>query len=187
MPFQFQRLEIPDVILITPKKFGDSRGFFMETFKQSDFKKFGITSRFVQDNYSHSEKGVLRGMHYQKHPVAQAKLVTIVKGEVFDVAVDIRKGSLTFGKWIGVTLSDKKPQMLFIPEGFAHGFCVLSETADFTYKVSADYSPENEGGFIWNDPDIGIEWPTKHPKLSDKDLKMPLFKDTDMEFTYNQK
>lgn len=184
MPFQFQRLEIPDVILIEPKIFGDSRGFFMETFKQSEFIEFGITNQFVQDNYSHSTRGVLRGLHFQKVPVAQAKLVTIFKGEVYDVAVDIRKGSPTFGKWVGATLSDKKPQMLFIPEGFAHGFCVLSETADFTYKVTAEYSPENEGGILWNDPDIGIEWPIKNPKLSDRDLKMPPFKDADFEFVY---
>jgi dTDP-4-dehydrorhamnose 3,5-epimerase len=184
MPFQFQRLEIPDVILITPKVFGDSRGFFMETFKRSEFNEFGITNQFLQDNYSHSERGVLRGLHYQKDPMAQAKLVTIFKGEVFDVAVDIRKGSPTFGNWVGVTLSEKKPQMLYIPEGFAHGFCVLSKTADFTYKVTAEYSPENERGIIWDDLDIGIEWPIKNPKLSERDKKMSNLKDADIEFVY---
>lgn len=184
MPFQFKRLKIADLILIEPKTFGDTRGFFMETYKHSEFNNFGITCRFVQDNYSHSTRGVLRGLHYQKDPMAQAKLVTIFKGKVFDVAVDIRKGSPTYGKWLGVTLTDKKPQMLFIPAGFAHGFCVLSETADFTYKITAEYSPEHERGIMWNDPDIGIKWPIKEPKLSARDLKMPIFKNADIDFTY---
>ena len=182
MPFQFKKLEIPDVVLIQAKKYGDLRGFFMETYKKSEFIANGISDRFVQDNFSHSQRGVLRGLHYQKHPAAQAKLVTVFSGEVFDVAVDIRKGSPTFGKWTGVILSAERAGMLYIPVGFAHGFCVISETADFTYKVSAEYSPENEGGIAWNDPDIGIKWPVAVPKLSERDKNMPLLKDADVPF-----
>lgn len=182
MPFRFKKLEIPDVVLIQAKKYGDLRGFFMETYKKSEFIANGISDRFVQDNFSHSQRGVLRGLHFQKPPVAQAKLVMVFSGEVFDVAVDIRKGSPTFGKWTGAILSAERTEMLYIPVGFAHGFCVISETADFTYKVSAEYSPENEGGIAWNDPVIGIKWPVATPKLSDRDKNMPFLKDADTPF-----
>ncbi|MCU0644242.1 MAG: dTDP-4-dehydrorhamnose 3,5-epimerase [bacterium] len=177
MPFKFQRLKIPDLILIEPKVHTDSRGFFMETYKRSEFINKGILEKFVQDNFSHSSRGTLRGLHFQKPPKAQAKLVMVLKGEVFDVAVDIRKNSATYGQWVGLTLSDKKPQIFYIPVGFAHGFCVLSDQADFIYKVSDEYSPELDSGIRWNDPDIGIDWPISDPLLSEKDLSLPLLKD----------
>ena len=184
MPFRFEKLDIPDVILIEPPKFGDQRGFFMETYKNSEFISNGIREQFVQDNYSRSAKGVLRGLHYQKQPEAQGKLVMVYRGEIFDVAVDIRKGSPTFGGWISITLSEEKAQMLYIPKGFAHGFCVLSDTADFVYKVTAEYSPENETGIIWNDPEIGIKWPDQQFELSSRDTQLPQLKDADFNFVY---
>ena len=184
MPFIFQRLNIPEVMLIEPKIYKDERGFFMETFKKSEFAANGILDEFIQDNLSHSTKGILRGLHYQKNPAAQAKLVMVLKGEVFDVAVDIRKGSPTYGKWVALTLSDKKFQMLYIPKGFAHGFCVLSEETDFVYKVTSEYAPECDRGVLWNDPNIGVEWPISQPILSAKDIKLPLLKDADINFNY---
>lgn len=177
MPFTFHRLQIPDVILIEPKVHRDPRGFFVETYKKSEFIENGIKDDFIQDNLSHSTKGALRGLHYQKPPKAQAKLVMVLKGEVFDVAVDIRKSSPTYGQWVGLTLSEKKTQMLYIPVGFAHGFCVLSEEADFVYKVSDEYSPELDSGIFWNDPDIGIHWPISDPIISSKDTKLSLLKE----------
>lgn len=184
MPFEFQRLTIPDIILITPHVFNDSRGFFTETYQKSAFLKNGIPDEFVQDNFSHSIRGTLRGLHFQKPPQAQAKLVMVLKGEVFDVAVDIRKHSPTYGQWVGLTLSDKKAQVLYIPIGFAHGFCVVSDEADFLYKVSAEYSPELDNGIFWNDPDIGIDWPIAEPILSHKDIKLPLLKDANHYFDF---
>lgn len=180
MPFIFQRLQIPDVILIEPKAHRDPRGFFLETYKQTEFFGNGITDRFVQDNWSHSSRGTLRGLHFQQPPKAQAKLVMVLKGEVFDVAVDIRKNSPTYGQWVGEILSEQKPQMLYIPVGFAHGFCVLSEEADFIYKVSDEYSRELDRGVRWNDPDIGINWPISNPLLSEKDMLLPLLKDANI-------
>jgi len=181
MAFKFEKLMIPEVILVKPDCFGDSRGFFMETFKRSLFAENGILEDFVQDNYSRSIKNVLRGLHFQKSPYAQGKLVKVLKGEIFDVAVDIRKDSETFGQWVGEILDDKEHKMLYIPPGFAHGFCVLSESVDFTYKVTAEYSPENDRGFLWNDPEIGIKWPIDQPILSNKDQKQPLLKDVDLD------
>jgi len=182
MPFTFQQMKIPDVILIEPKIYTDTRGYFTETYKRSEFIENGINENFVQDNWSHSMKGTLRGLHFQKQPKAQAKLVMVLKGEVFDVAVDIRKGSSTYGKWVGLNLSGKKAQMLYIPAGFAHGFCVLSDEADFVYKVSDEYSPELDSGILWNDPDIDIDWPITDPLLSAKDMALPLLKDADLDF-----
>ena len=182
MPFTFERLAIPEVILVEAKSFPDERGFFLENFKESDFLKNGIKTRFVQDNFSHSVKGVLRGLHYQKNPKAQAKLVIALRGEIFDVAVDIRKGSPTYGKWIGKILSEKNHKLLYIPEGFAHGFCVLSETADVLYKVTQEYSPEDEMGIIWNDPEINITWPIDKPILHEKDSQLPFLKNIDNNF-----
>ncbi len=182
MPFTFQQMKIPDVILIEPKIYTDTRGYFTETYKRSEFIENGINENFVQDNWSHSMKGTLRGLHFQKQPKAQAKLVMVLKGEVFDVAVDIRKGSSTYGKWVGLNLSEKKAQMLYIPAGFAHGFCVLSDEADFVYKVSDEYSPELDSGILWNDPDIDIDWPITDPLLSAKDMALPLLKDADLDF-----
>jgi len=186
MPFLFQRLEIPDVILIEPKVFSDPRGFFMETYKRSEFVANGIHELFVQDNWSHSCRGTLRGLHFQRPPKAQAKLVMVMKGEVFDVAVDIRKNSPTFGRWVGMYLSDKKAQMLYIPKGFAHGFCVLSDEADFIYKVSDEYCRELDGGIRWNDPTIGIPWPIAEPLLSVKDTQLPLLHDVNWDFDFGK-
>ena len=157
MPFNFTRLAIPDVILIEPRTFPDERGFFMESYKYSEFSAFGIKERFVQDNHSRSVKGVLRGLHYQKHPKAQGKLVRVVVGEIFDVAVDIRHGSPTYGQWVGEKLSAENKRMLYIPPGFAHGFCVLSEGAEVLYKTTEEYSPEHDAGIIWNDPKLSID------------------------------
>lgn len=182
MPFSFKTLDISDVILIEAKSFPDKRGHFKETYKESEFVKNGISTKFVQDNFSHSTRGVLRGLHYQKNSMAQAKLVTAITGEIFDVAVDLRKNSSTYGKWVGETLSSKNHKMLFVPEGFAHGFCVLSDTADVIYKVNREYSPEHERGIIWNDFSVGIKWPISEPVMIEKDLHNPLLKDADNNF-----
>jgi dTDP-4-dehydrorhamnose 3,5-epimerase len=174
MPFTFSSCPIQGLFEIQPKIFGDSRGYFLESYSQRDFEQAGIQARFVQDNQSRSVKGVLRGLHFQKsHP--QGKLVSVIEGEVFDVAVDMRHSSATFGKWYGVILSGEKKNQLYIPEGFAHGFLVLSETAVFSYKCTDFYYPEDEGGIIWNDPDIGVIWPDLGIEyvLSAKDLKLP--------------
>ena len=184
MVFTFKKLEISDVILIEPKSFLDSRGFFYESFKESDFHSFGITDKFVQENFSHSIKDVIRGLHFQRKPHAQAKLVTVIKGKIFDVAVDIRKKSPTYGKWVGEILSDKNHRSLYIPEGFAHGYCVLSDEADVIYKVNNEYLPESEGGIIWNDSTINISWAVKKPIISEKDKQLPLLKKSDSNFTY---
>ena len=184
MPFSFKRLAIPDVVLIEPRVFPDERGFFMETYKYSDFAAFGIKERFVQDNHSRSIKGVLRGLHYQKPPKAQGKLVRVVVGEIFDVAVDIRKGSPWYGKWVGASLSAENKLMLYIPPGFAHGFCVLSEVAEVVYKATEEYSPEHDAGILWNDPEIGIRWPIEQPILSDKDAKLPPLRGVGNDFVY---
>lgn len=169
---------IKGTYIIEPTVHGDSRGYFMETYNYRDMKEAGIDCIFVQDNQSMSTRGVLRGLHYQKqHP--QAKLVRVIRGEVFDVAVDCRKDSTTYGKWVGVTLSEENRRQFFIPEGFAHGFFVLSDVAEFCYKCTDFYHPGDEGGIIWSDPDIGIEWPYSDygPILSDKDMNQPMFRD----------
>ncbi len=184
MPFRFSRLDIPDVILIEPRTFEDPRGFFLEMYKKSEFAANGIAGEFVQSNYSHSIRGTLRGLHYQKPPQAQGKLVMALQGEVFDVAVDIRKGSPTYGQWVGAVLSDQNFHILYIPAGFAHGFCVLSEEANFLYQVTDEYAPECDRGILWNDPIIGIEWPIAEPLLSPKDAQLPLLKDADTGFVY---
>jgi dTDP-4-dehydrorhamnose 3,5-epimerase len=160
------------VLIIEPDIFRDNRGLFLETFNQNRYAEYGIARTFVQDNLSFSVQGTLRGLHFQsQHP--QAKLVQAITGEVFDVAVDIRPGSDTFGRWEGMHLSDQNKRQLFIPEGFAHGFCVLSETAHFLYKCTDFYAPEDEGGIIWSDPDIAIDWPIQNPIVSDKDKQFP--------------
>ncbi len=152
------RTEIPDVLLLEPRVFGDSRGFFVETFRQSWLEEAGLDLRFVQDNQSRSSRGVLRGLHYQLQQ-PQGKLVRVAQGRVFDVAVDVRLGSPTFGRWTGAVLDDENHRQLYIPPGLAHGFVVLSETAEFLYKCTNYYHPPSENGILWNDPDIGIEWP----------------------------
>jgi len=182
MPFTFKKLSIPDVILVEPKVFPDERGFFLESFKESTFQENGITTKFVQDNYSHSIKGVLRGLHYQKNPKAQAKLVTAIRGEIFDVAVDIRKDSPTYGKWVGEILSDQNHKSLYVPEGFAHGFLCLSDEADVVYKVNEEYSAENDRGMLWNDPAVGVKWPVENPIISEKDKQQPLLENADNNF-----
>ena len=177
MAFTFEKTKLPGVVVIQPKIFGDSRGYFMETYKKGDFAAEGIDKEFVQDNESSSTKGVLRGLHFQKEHT-QGKLVRVTHGEVFDVAVDVRPGSETFGQWVGVTLSSEKKNMLYVPEGFAHGFLVLSDTAEFVYKCTDVYDPSAEGGIPWNDPDINVEWPKLDVpyKTSEKDEKHPGFK-----------
>lgn len=169
MPFEFQRTKIPDVILIKPRVFEDERGFFMENYKKSDFKKAGIDVDFVQSNHSKSTKGVIRGLHFQKEPYAQSKLVRCIKGKIFDVAVDIRNNSNTFGEYIAVELSEKNKYLLFVPKGFAHGFQVLSEVAEIEYLVDNEYAPDFENGILWNDNYININWPISDAIISEKD------------------
>jgi dTDP-4-dehydrorhamnose 3,5-epimerase len=178
----FKRLSIPDVILCEPQIFGDNRGYFAETFRQDKLNKFlGFTINFCQDNESKSSYSVLRGLHYQLPPFAQTKLVRVIKGKVLDVAVDIRKGSPTFGKHVAVELTEENKRQLLVPRGFAHGFVVLSEEAIFAYKVDNYYSPECDRGLAFNDKAIGIDWKLdiEQLKLSDKDTKQPLLKDAD--------
>jgi len=184
MPFTFKQLDIPEVILVESKAFHDDRGFFLESFKESNFTSGGICTKFVQDNFSHSVKGVLRGLHYQKNPKAQAKLVIALRGEIFDVAVDIRKNSPTYGMWVGEILSEQNHRLLYVPEGFAHGFCVLSEDADVLYKVNQEYSPKDEMGIMWNDPEINIAWPMNEPLLQEKDSHLPSLKNANNDFVY---
>lgn len=182
--FKFYKTDIEGVYIIEPTIFGDNRGYFMETYNYNDFKEGGIDVTFVQDNQSKSKKGVLRGLHFQKtHP--QAKLVRVISGEVFDVAVDLRKGSKTYGKWVGTILSAENKKQLFIPKGFAHGYYVLSESAEFTYKCDDFYYPEDEGGLIWNDETIGIEWPgieSAELLISEKDKINPKFAEMNFSF-----
>ena len=164
------------VLVIEPKVFRDSRGIFYESYSEKEYEEFGIPNHFVQDNHSVSTQGTVRGLHYQVNP-GQAKLVRVTRGEVFDVVVDIRQDSPTRGKWWGTFLSETNYLQLYVPVGFAHGFCVLSESAELLYKCSDYYSPENERGIIWNDPDLAIDWPAKQPILSEKDQTHPRFRD----------
>ena len=178
MPFDFKKTEIEDIIIVTPKIFGDERGFFMETYKKSDFEKNGIIGDFNQDNHSKSTKGVLRGLHFQKEPHAQAKLVRCIKGEIYDVAVDIRKNSATFGKYIKVKLTEDNKKMLYIPKGFAHGFVALSDEVEIVYKTQGEYNAEADSGIIWNDKTINIHWEINfEPILSEKDKIRQTFKE----------
>ena len=168
--------DIPEVLLITPDVHGDARGFFMETYSEGRYVELGMPGGFVQDNYSHSSGPVLRGLHYQlQYP--QSKLVSVIWGEIFDVAVDIRPGSPTFGRWVGQRLSDENRAQLFIPAGFAHGFCLLSQEADVMYKCTDYYHPEDDRGISWSDPGIGISWPIENPQISDKDQQHRLLAD----------
>ncbi len=182
--FNFIETGIEGLYVIEPTVFGDSRGYFMETYQMSEFTAGGVDVKFVQDNESCSSKGVLRGLHFQKNN-PQGKLVRVIEGEVFDVAVDLRKNSKTYGKWYGVTLSAENKKQFYVPEGFAHGFLVTSERATFVYKCTRLYDPTDEGGLMWNDPEIGIEWPLdniEEIKLSEKDKKNPAFKDMGFAF-----
>ena len=183
---QFRRTKIEDVIIIEPKVHGDDRGYFIETFRQDKLEAFlGFSINFYQDNESKSSKGVLRGLHYQLAPAAQTKLVRVIKGSVLDVAVDIRKGSPTYGKYVAVELTEENKRQLLVPRGFAHGFVVLEDDTIFSYKVDNYYSPENDRGIAFDDKDIGIDWvlDNKELKLSDKDTKQPRLNDADL-FTY---
>jgi dTDP-4-dehydrorhamnose 3,5-epimerase len=175
--------EIPDILLLKPAVHEDQRGFFLESYNKKTFSTHGISVDFVQDNHSRSIKNTLRGLHYQINP-GQAKLVRVISGEVFDVAVDIRIGSPTFGKWVSALLSAANKYQLYIPVGFAHGFCVLSDHAEFEYKCSAFYSAEDERGIAWNDPDLNIDWPVNNPLLSEKDKKNPPFSKMENYFFY---
>ncbi len=179
---EITKTAIPDILIITPKVFGDERGFFMETYQAQQYAKIGLPTSFLQDNHSGSSQGILRGLHYQiQQP--QGKLVRVVAGEIFDVAVDIRRNSPTFGHWVGETLSVENRRMIWIPEGFAHGFYVLSEWAEIIYKATNYYAPEWERSIIWNDPDIGINWPIINettPMLSIKDQTGKLLKDSEV-------
>ncbi len=186
MAFRFQRLEIPQVIFVQADTARDERGFFRETYKQSVFAANGIPETFVQDNCSLSARGILRGLHFQKHPKAQGKLVAVAHGAIFDVAVDIRRGSPTYGKWVGRELSDENGCLLYIPPGFAHGFCVLSDLAAVMYKVTAEFSAEQDRGMAWNDPEVGVAWPVENPRLSPKDAKLPFLRSADNNFDFEE-
>lgn len=180
MPFIFSKCEIHGPVIIEPKAFGDERGFFLESYKKSDFEKNGIDVEFKQDNHSLSVKGVLRGLHYQKPPFAQAKLVRVINGSAWDVAVDIRKNSPTYKKWIAVELSEDNKKMFYIPEGFAHGFVALTDNVHLMYKCSNEYASDHDAGIIWNEPDFAIKWPIDEPVLSEKDLQLPFLKDAEV-------
>jgi dTDP-4-dehydrorhamnose 3,5-epimerase len=183
MPFTFQRLDIPEVMLIEARRFLDDRGHFLESYQQSAFDKAGITARFVQDNASYSRRYVLRGLHYQLSPAAQGKLIYAARGEIFDVAVDIRKGSPTFGRWVGATLnSQRDAQILYVPPGFAHGFCVLSEEALVLYKTTANYAPNQERGIRWDDPALRIDWTVPFPIVNERDARLPLLAEAENDF-----
>ncbi len=180
---QFIKSAIPEVILIKPKVWGDERGFFLESYKKSLFVANGIPEEFIQDNHSESSFGVLRGLHYQLNPCAQGKLVRCCRGKIFDVAVDIRRNSPTFGTWVGYELSQENKQMLYIPAGFAHGFVTLSDKAELLYKTTGEYSAAHDRGILWNDPAIGIDWQgITEPILSAKDQSQPLLKDAETNF-----
>ena len=168
--------KLDGVYIIEPPVFEDTRGFFMETYHQRRYTEAGINLVFVQDNFSRSVRGTLRGLHYQLHQ-AQAKLIQVIQGTIFDVAVDIRSGSPLFGQWVGAHLSAENRRQLFLPEGFAHGFCVLSESADVMYKCTDFYAPDDEGGILWSDPTLAIDWPISRPLLSAKDSKLPCLGD----------
>ena len=186
MPYSFRRLRIRDVILVEAQTFKDDRGFFVETYKQSEFAANGIPVAFVQDNYVHSIQGVVRGLHYQIPPKSQAKLIAVARGEIFDVAIDIRSGSPTYGQWVGDILSDKNHHQLFMPVGFAHGYCVTSDWADVSYKVSDEYSPDHERGIAWNDPDVAIPWPVKRPLVSPRDSALPFLSAAEGHFVFQR-
>lgn len=184
MGFKVEKLKIPELLLITPELRHDERGFFVEVYKSTDFAAYGIKKNFLQVNHSKSKKGVIRGLHYQLEPAAQGKLLRALVGDIFDVAVDIRKGSPSYGQWVGVTLKADDEQLLYIPEGFAHGFCALTESAELEYFSTDVYSPANERGIIWNDSAIGIKWPAANPILSKKDSQLPTLAAAEKNFSY---
>ncbi|MDQ1330422.1 MAG: dTDP-4-dehydrorhamnose 3,5-epimerase [Thermodesulfobacteriota bacterium] len=180
MPFIVKTLSIPDVILIEPKIFQDNRGCFFEIFRESEFNNANLPVRFPQCNFSFSKKNVIRGLHYQKHPKTQGKIITVLKGRIWDVAVDIRRNSPTYLKWLSLELDDANRFMLYIPPGFAHGFLALSEDVHLIYKCTNEYDSKLDAGIRWNDPDIGIVWPVKNPILSDRDVDLPFINETEL-------
>ncbi len=180
MRFEARELSLDGLVLLRAKVHQDSRGFFLETYRASDFAELGLPTAYAQDNHARSEAGVLRGLHYQISPAAQGKLIRVTSGTVFDVAVDIRPGSPTFGQWEGVTLSDDQQDMLYIPPGFAHGYKVLSNEADLVYKVTSEYRADLDRGIRWDDPTIGISWPGGHPVLSERDVDLPSLQQADL-------
>jgi len=184
MSFQIKPLSIPEVVLLEARTWPDARGYFREVFKASAFAGLGLPALFAQDNLSHSVRGVLRGLHYQKEPCAQGKFVSVVHGAIYDVAVDIRKGSPTYARWVGAELSAANGRMLYVPPGFAHGFYVLSETASVLYKVTTEWNGALEAGVRWDDAEIGVAWPTTDPILSPRDAALPALKDADNNFVY---
>jgi len=190
MPLKFKETSISGLYIVEPIVFQDERGFFLEFFKESDFIKNGIKAKFVQDNHSKSKKWVLRGLHFQDLPYPQGKLIKCIKGEIFDVAIDLRKGSPTFGQWFGIRLSEENKLMLWIPPGFAHGFLTLSDEAEIIYKVSeSEYSPNHDRTLRWDDPDIGINWPLPEnvkPILSPKDENAPFLKELTIKFNFEE-
>lgn len=173
MPFRFAPTDLPGVLLIEPQVLSDQRGFFVETYKESDFQAAGIPARFVQENWSSSTRGVLRGLHYQRPPKAQGKLVRVAVGEIFDVAVDLRPEAPTVGRWVGIVLSAENKRMLYVPPWCAHGFCVTSAEASVVYKVTEEYAPACEAGIRWDDPDLGIPWPIREPFVAPRDQALP--------------
>ncbi len=178
MPFNFIENDLSGLFVIEPRVFSDCRGFFMETYKESEFRAAGITENFSQDNHSLSSKGVLRGLHFQSDPHAQGKLVRVVSGSVWDVAVDLRSNSPSYMKWFGLELSAENMKMMYIPPGFAHGFLTLEDNTNFLYKCTAEYAPESDGGVRWNDPDIAVKWPLEEgmtPEVSEKDAMLPYY------------
>lgn len=188
MPFDLQHLQLPGVCLVIPVRYKDERGYFAEVYKRTAFLEMGIVAEFAQDNHSYSTKGVLRGLHFQRPPRGQAKLVRAAVGEIYDIAVDLRIDSPGFGRWVGAKLSDRNGHMLYIPDGFAHGFCVLSEEAHVTYKTTSEYSPEHDAGIRWNDPVIGVAWPIENPIVSEKDQVLPFLEEVadSLHFPYEE-
>jgi dTDP-4-dehydrorhamnose 3,5-epimerase len=184
MPFDIVPLSIPDLKLIKPRIFNDDRGFFLELYKHSDFCRAEMGAHLVQDNFSKSVKGVLRGLHYQKNPKAQGKLVFCIRGGIYDVVVDLRKGSPSYGKWVSVDLTEENKHLLFVPPGFAHGFQVTTDTAEVMYKCTEEYSPAEDRGIIWNDPDLKVSWPLPDALLSQKDRILPRLRDADHDFVF---
>lgn len=185
MKFTFVPQALPEVLLITHERAGDARGFFAEVFREEPFRAAGIPA-FVQENMSRSTKGVLRGLHYQKQPQPQGKLVRCARGAIFDVAVDVRHGSPNFGKWVGVELTEANNQMLWVPVGFAHGFVALAELTEIVYKTTGYYAPSSDAGVRWDDPAIGVAWPVSAPLLSDKDQEAPFLRDVDTTFHFGR-
>lgn len=188
MAFTFKRLpEIPDLVVIEPQLFADERGWFAEIYKKSEFEKFGIPQIFLQASQSFSfKRGTLRGLHFQNEPCAQGKLVRCLSGEVFDVAVDIRRGSPTYAKWAGVALSGKNHKLFWLPPGFAHGFCTLTDNAEFEYMMTNEWAPSYERGILWRDPELAIRWPQVNPILSKKDAEAPLLRDSDSNLVWSK-